>query len=153
MAQPKTFDIARFCAEMERYLGPQEGKAKLFWQALSFAVSAHEGQRRKSGEAYVSHPCAVARILVREMEVRDPQILAAAALHDTVEDVAEVTNEVIGEIFGKHVEEIVDGCTKISNFEGSKQAFYKIVHRKIFSGAASHMEVMVIKLALSLDGR
>jgi len=147
MAQPKTFDIAKYCEEMEQDIGPQEGEAKLFWQALSFAVSAHQDQKRKSGEAYVSHPCRVARILVREMEIRDPEILAAAVLHDTVEDVPEVTTEVIGEIFGKNVEEIVDGCTKISNFGGSKQAFYKIVHRKIFSGAASHVEVMIIKLA------
>ncbi len=147
MAQPKIFDIASFCTNMEQFVGPQEGPAKLFWQALSFAVSAHEGQKRKSGEAFVSHPCQVALILADELGVRDPEILAAAALHDTVEDNAEITTEDIGEMFGRNVEEIVDGCTKISSFEGGKQEFYKIVHRKIFSGAAAHVEVMLIKLA------
>lgn len=132
---------------MESILGDQEGEAKLFWEALSFAVSAHEGQRRKSGEAYVSHPLEVARILVEEMEVHDQNTLAAAVLHDTVEDVPEVTNQVIGEIFGKDVEAIVDGCTKISHFSGDRQTFYKLVHRKIFSEAASRIEIMLIKLA------
>ena len=141
------FDIAKYCSVMEDLLGGQEGKAKLFWQAFSFAVSAHEGQKRKSGDAYVSHPCQVAQILAEEMGVRDPETLAAAVLHDTVEDVPEVTNEVIGELFGKNVEAIVDGCTKITHFSGDKQTFYKLVHRKIFSGAASRIETMLIKLA------
>lgn len=132
---------------MEKLLGGQEGKAKLFWKAFSFAVSAHEGQKRKSGDAYVSHPCQVAQILAEEMGVRDPETLAAAVLHDTVEDVPEVTNEVIAELFGKNVEAIVDGCTKITHFSGGKQTFYKLVHRKIFSGAASRIEIMLIKLA------
>lgn len=143
----KKFDIAGYCERMERLLGGQEGEAKLFWKALSFAVSAHEGQKRKSGEAYVSHPLEVARILIEEMEVRDPETLAAAVLHDTVEDVPEITNQVVGEIFGKNVEAIVDGCTKISHFSGDRQTFYKLVHRKIFSEAASRIEIMLIKLA------
>ena len=78
MAKRKRFDIASYCEQMELLLGNQEGEARLFWQALSFAVSAHEGQKRKSGEVYVSHPLEVARILVQEMKVRDPETLAAA---------------------------------------------------------------------------
>ena len=77
------FNIAAYCDRMEQYLGGQEGPANLFWKALSFAVSAHEGQKRKSGEVYVSHPCKVAQILVEELGVRDPETLAAAILHDT----------------------------------------------------------------------
>jgi len=46
MAQPKKFDIAGFCELLAQYLGPQEGEAKLFWQALSFAVAAHQDQKR-----------------------------------------------------------------------------------------------------------
>jgi GTP diphosphokinase / guanosine-3',5'-bis(diphosphate) 3'-diphosphatase len=141
------FDISSFCARMESYLGNQEGEARIFWRALSFAVTAHQDQKRKSGEVYVSHPLRVAQILIEEMSIRDPETLAAAVLHDTVEDVPEVTSEVIGEYFGKHVEAIVDGCTKISNFVGDRQTFYKLVHRKIFSGAASRLEIMLIKLA------
>lgn len=147
MAPPRKFNIAAYCERMEQIIGGQEGPAKVFWEALSFAVSAHQDQRRKSGEAYVSHPLQVAKILVEELDIRDPELLAAAVLHDTVEDVPEVTSEVIGEIFGKNIEIIVDACTKIANFSGNKQTFYKLVHRKLFSGAAAHLEVLLIKLA------
>ena len=142
MAPSKKFNIAAYCERMEQLLGGQDGPAKVFWEALSFAVSAHQDQRRKSGEAYVSHPLLVAKILVEELDIRDPELLAAAVLHDTVEDVPEVTTEVIGEIFGKNIEIIVDACTKIANFAGDKQTFYKLVHRKLFSGAEAHLEVL-----------
>jgi len=145
--QTNPFDITDFCAEMEKALGGEHGEAHLFWKAFSFSVDAHQDQLRKSGEAYVSHPCEVTRILVEELGVKDPETLAASILHDTVEDVAEVTTEVIGEMFGSEVEAIVDGVTKIDDFEGDRQSFLKQVHRKIFSGAASRIEVMMIKLA------
>ncbi len=144
---PKTFDLSDYIATMERCLGNQDGPAKPFWKALSFAVDAHQGQFRKSGEAYISHPCHVAQILAEELEVTDPETLAAAILHDTIEDVPEVTPEVIGEHFGRNVEAIVDGCTKVENLSGDRQTFSKQVHRKIFSGAASRIEVMLIKMA------
>ncbi|MDA8164201.1 MAG: HD domain-containing protein [Desulfobacteraceae bacterium] len=147
MSKSNQFDIASFCAEMEKDLGDQEGPAKVFWRALSFAVSAHQDQKRKSGEAYVSHPLMVAQILKEELGIRDPEVLAAAVLHDTVEDVPDVTPELIGELFGRNIEAIVDGCTKISHFDGERQTFYKLVHRKIFSGAASRLEIMLIKMA------
>ena len=143
----KEFDIAGYKEVMASLLGDPDGKNKVFFEALDFAVEAHSGQWRKSGDSYILHPCNVARILAEEMEIRDPEILAAALLHDTVEDVREVTTEVIGERFGKNVEAIVDGCTKITHFFGDKQTFYKMVHRKIFSGAAARLEVMLVKLA------
>jgi guanosine-3',5'-bis(diphosphate) 3'-pyrophosphohydrolase len=143
----KEFDIAAYKEVMANVLGEPDGKNRVFFEALDFAVEAHAGQWRKSGDSYILHPCNVARILAEEMEVRDPEILAAALLHDTVEDVEQVTTEVIGERFGKNVEAIVDGCTKITHFFGDKQTFYKMVHRKIFSGAAARLEVMLVKLA------
>ena len=142
-----SFDIAAYCRRMEHYLGDQEGPARLFWQALSFAVAAHQDQRRKSGEAYISHPLQVAQILVEELDVRDPEILAAAVLHDTIEDVPEITTVTIGELFGSGVEATVEACTKIASFSGDRQNFYKLVHRKLFSGAAARLEVMLIKIA------
>lgn len=141
------FNIATYCKRMEEYIGGQDGKAALFWKALSFSVDAHQNQKRKSGEVYVSHPCHVAQILAEELGVTEPATLAAAMLHDTIEDVPEVTTEVIRDMFGKHVAAIVDGCTKIDNFSGDKQVFHKLVHRKIFSGAASRVDIMLIKLA------
>jgi GTP pyrophosphokinase len=143
----KEFDIPGYKELMTKFLGDPKGYARVFFEALDFAVEAHRGQWRKSGDSYILHPCNVARILAEEMEIRDPEILAAALLHDTVEDVEEVTTEVIGERFGKNVEIIVDGCTKITHFFGDKQTFYKLVHRKIFSGAAARLEVMLVKLA------
>src|SRR5210317_1503418 len=143
----KEFDIIGYKLLMANLLGDPDGKNKVFFEALDFAVQAHAGQWRKSGDSYILHPCNVARILAEEMEVRNPEILAAALLHDTVEDVEEVTIERIGELFGSNVEAIVDGCTKITHFFGDKQTFYKMVHRKIFSGAAAKLEVMLVKLA------
>jgi GTP pyrophosphokinase len=145
--QKKEFDIVGYKKNMADHLGDPQGEARGFFKALDFAYNAHEGQWRKSGDAYINHPCNVARILVEEMEVKAPEILAAALLHDTVEDVKDVTIEVIGERFGKNVEEIVDGCTKIDHFFGDRQTFYKMVHRKIFSGAAARLEVILVKLA------
>ena len=143
----KKFDIAGYKELLVKHLGDPGGSAKVFFEALEFAEKAHDGQWRKSGDSYILHPCNVARILVEEMEIRDPEILASALLHDTVEDVKEVTTEIIGERFGKNVAAIVEGCTKITHFLGDKQTFYKMVHRKIFSGAAARLEVMLVKLA------
>jgi len=143
----KKFDIAGYKESMAKHLGDPGGSAKVFFESLDFAEQAHSGQWRKSGDLYILHPCSVARILAEEMEILDPEILAAALLHDTVEDVKEVTIEIIGERFGKNVEAIVEGCTKIAHFLGDKQTFYKLVHRKIFSGAAARLEVMLVKLA------
>jgi len=145
MAEP--FKIAKFTEDIAGHIGDQEGEAKLFWRAFSYAVNAHQDQRRRSGEAYVSHPCAVVRILVEELGIKNPETLAAAVLHDTVEDVEEVTREEIGALFGSEVEAIVEGVTKIDDFGGDRQAFSKMVHRKLFIGAASRIETILVKLA------
>ncbi len=142
-----TFDIQAFCRRMEASIGPQDGPAHIFWKALSFAVDAHSGQRRKSGEAYVSHPCRVVEILSEELGIKDPPTLAAAILHDTVEDVPEVTPAVLVDLFGDKIERIVDGCTKIKTYTGSRRQFLEQVHRKIFHGASSEVAVIIIKLA------
>ncbi len=141
------FDIQAFCERMERSIGGQDGPARIFWKALAFAVEAHSGQRRKSGEAYVSHPCRVVEILSEELGIKDPPTLAAALLHDTVEDVPDVTPAVLIELFGEKIERIVDGCTKIKTYSGSRRQFLEQVHRKIFHGAASEVAVIIIKLA------
>jgi len=145
--QNKEFNLIDYKLGMARFLGDPEGPARIFWDALDFAEKAHVGQKRRSGDPYILHPCMVARILVEELDIKNPEILAAALLHDTVEDVKTVTIEQIAELFGKNVAAMVDGCTKIIHYSGDKQTFYKLVHRKIFSGAASRLEVMLIKMA------
>ncbi len=140
------FDLELYRSQMRPLIGSGP-RVQLFWDALDFATEAHNDQWRRSGEAYIMHPCSVAKILAEEMDVVDPEILTAALLHDTVEDVEEVTAELVGEIFGSYVEAIVEGCTKVTQESGDKQALSKKVHRKIFSGAALRLEVILVKLA------
>lgn len=131
---------------MEEYIGSGP-ETKVFWDALDFALEAHGDQWRRSGDPYIMHPCNVARILAEELDIDDPEILASALLHDTIEDVDYVTPALIRDKFGPSVEAIVEGCTKVTHYSGDRQSFQKMVHRKIFSGAAAKPEVMVVKLA------
>ena len=140
------FDIDGYRRFMCLYLG-DGAENQVFWDALDFALDAHGSQWRRSGDPYIMHPCSVAKILAEELDIRNPEILAAALLHDTVEDVAAVTGEVIRRNFGPNVEAIVEGCTKVTHYTGDRQTFKKLVHRKIFSGAAAKLEVMLVKLA------
>ncbi|MBM9537847.1 RelA/SpoT family protein [Desulfobulbus alkaliphilus] len=140
------FDINGYRRVMAAFIG--EGpESQVFRDALDFALEAHGAQWRRSGDPYIMHPCSVARILAEELDIRNAEILAAALLHDTVEDVPEVTTEVIGKKFGANVAAIVEGCTKVTHYTGDRQTFKKLVHRKIFSGAAAKLEVMIVKLA------
>jgi len=144
--QYRKFNLEEYHQVMAGFIG-EEPDTYVFWDALDFAFDAHGSQWRRSGDPYIMHPCNVARILAEELDIRNAEILAAALLHDTVEDVEDVTAEVIRKKFGNHVEGIVDGCTKVTHYSGDKQTFKKLVHRKIFSGAAARPEVMIVKLA------
>ena len=140
------FDLEIYRDQMRVLLAEKPGE-EVFWQALDFAVDAHGDQWRRSGDAYILHPCSVAKILAEEMDITNPEILAAALLHDTVEDVLEVTAEVVGQNFGSYVQAIVEGCTKVTHVSGDKQANSQNTHRKIFTGASLRPEVMLVKLA------
>lgn len=140
------FDVDQYKKDMAKLLGGTPDQ-EVFWKALDFAVEAHDDQWRRSGDAYILHPCSVARILIEELDIGQPDILAAALLHDTVEDVDYVTSALVGDLFGTYVQAIVDGCTKVTHVSGDKQNRVKLVHRKIFSGAALRPEVMLVKLA------
>lgn len=144
--QYKKFDLDGYRRAMEGLIG-RDPETQVFWLALDFALEAHGQQWRRSGDPYIIHPCNVARILAEELDIRNAEILAAALLHDTVEDVSYVTPALIRDKFGGNVEAIVEGCTKVTHYSGDKQAFKKMVHRKIFSGAAAKPEVMLVKLA------
>jgi len=85
--------------------------------------------------------------LASEIDIIHPEILAAALLHDTVEDVDEVTIDLVSKKFGSYVAAIVEGCTKVTHTSGDKQNQSRLVHRKIFSGAALRPEVILVKLA------
>ncbi|MCX7198552.1 MAG: bifunctional (p)ppGpp synthetase/guanosine-3',5'-bis(diphosphate) 3'-pyrophosphohydrolase [Proteobacteria bacterium] len=114
-------------------------------RAYAFSEAAHHGQFRKSGEPYISHPLAVAKILAQWH--LDPQALTAALLHDVMEDTA-VTKEEIAESFGKPVAELVDGVSKIDAIEfQSKEDFQAENFRKMLLAMARDVRVILIKLA------
>ena len=91
---------------------------KLIRLAFDTSVDAHKNQRRKSGEAYVFHPIGVAKIVANEIGL-DATSIAAALLHDVLEDTEYNVNE-IEKLFGKTVTKIVVGLTKISNLKKDK---------------------------------
>lgn len=140
------FDLDSYRSHMQEVLSDRT-ETGIFWKALDFSVKAHENQWRRSGDAYILHPCSVAMILAEEMDILHPEILASALLHDTVEDVAEVTTQLVREEFGIYVQAIVEGCTKVTHDSGDRKTASRITYRKLFSGAASRPEVMLVKLA------
>ncbi len=109
------------------------------------AIAAHQGQLRRTGEPYVTHPIAVAAIAA-ELGLDDTTI-AAALLHDAVEDTT-VTTEWIAQEFGDSVATIVDGVTKLDRLEfDSKEQQQAATIRKMFIAMAQDWRVLMIKLA------
>ena len=114
-------------------------------RAYDYALQAHGQQRRVTGEPYIIHPLAVAAILT-ELEV-DSDTLAAALLHDTVEDTSK-TIEDIQAAFGDDVAALVDGVTKLSRIPySSKEEIQAENFRKMFLAMARDIRVVLIKLA------
>jgi guanosine-3',5'-bis(diphosphate) 3'-pyrophosphohydrolase len=119
--------------------------AAMISQAYDLAAAAHEGQHRKSGEPYIHHPLAVARI-VADLGLDDVTI-AAALLHDSVEDTG-VTLEEVSTQFGDEVARIVDGVTKLDRVQfDSKAAQQAASMRKMLVAMAKDLRVLMIKLA------
>src|SRR2546421_6233336 len=114
-------------------------------RAYERALAAHAGQRRLSGEEYVSHPMEVAAILA-DLEL-DAETLAAALLHDTVED-APLTSEAVEQEFGPEVARLVDGVTKLGRISlRSDQQQQAENIRKMMVAMAEDLRVVLIKLA------
>ena len=113
--------------------------------AVALAVSAHDGQRRRSGEEYVCHPLHVACILV-EIGM-DSDAVIAALLHDVVEDTEIELNEIVRR-FGREVAELVDGVTKITQMSFSTREEQQAENvRKMLLAMSKDVRVMIIKLA------
>ena len=145
---------AAFKEMLDIYLAsPHRKKVDIITKAFNFAKQAHKGVRRLSGEPYIMHPIAVARIAVEEMGLGSTSI-CAALLHDVVED-TDYTVEDIENIFGEKVAMIVDGLTKISGgiFDDHKSAqaenFKKLllgdgVHDVRFARESAHAFVRLL---------
>ncbi|GAB1543196.1 bifunctional (p)ppGpp synthetase/guanosine-3',5'-bis(diphosphate) 3'-pyrophosphohydrolase [Scytonema sp. NUACC21] len=123
----------------------RQSESNLIFQAFEFAYQLHQGQYRKSGEPYISHPVAVAGIL-RELG-GSAAMIAAGLLHDVVED-TNVTIEEIDQRFGTEVRQLVEGVTKLSkiNFK-SKTESQAENFRRMFLSMAQDIRVIVVKLA------
>src|SRR5471032_1557862 len=106
---------------------------------------AHDGQLRASGESYIEHPVAVARILA-DMEM-DKAVIAAALLHDVVEDTVVTGEEVAGK-FGTEIAQLVEGVTKLTRIPYQSKEDAQVENlRKMFMAMAKDIRVIIIKLA------
>jgi len=136
-------EIAEFTKHLGHYL-PQKDVA-LVNRAFEFSESAHRGQFRKSGEPYITHPLAVASILSQWR--LDAQGLAAALLHDVMEDTSVTKNE-LEKSFGKPVADMVDGVSKLDQIEfTSREEVQAESFRKMLLAMARDVRVILIKLA------
>lgn len=119
---------------------------KLIRTAFDIAVDAHKDQRRKSGEAYIFHPIAVAKIVASEIGL-DAVSIASALLHDVVED-TQYTLDDIERMFGETVARIVDGLTKISHLKKDKNISQQAENfRKMLLTLHDDVRVIIIKIA------
>lgn len=113
--------------------------------ALDFAEDAHDGQYRRSGDPYITHPLAVANILA-DMRM-DPQSIMAALLHDVIED-TETTKEEIAGTYGDVVAELVDGVSKISAIKFEDKATQQAENfQKMVLAMTRDIRVILVKLA------
>ena len=121
-------------------------KVEIITKAFEFANKAHKGARRRSGEPYIMHPIAVARIVVNEIGLGSTSI-CSALLHDVVED-TDYTCEDIEELFGPKIASIVNGLTKISGgIFGDKASAQAENFRKLILTIPEDVRVILIKMA------
>lgn len=121
-------------------------KVEKIERAYKFAKKAHAGVRRRSGEPYILHPIAVAKIVISELGLGSTSI-CAALLHDVVED-TEYTREDIEANFGTKIADIVEGLTKISGgIFGARTSLQAENFRKLLLSMSSDVRVILIKMA------
>ncbi len=131
----------------ESYTTLSEDDKKLIRKAFNVALDAHKGQRRKSGEAYIFHPIAVAKIVAQQIGL-DATSIAAALLHDVVEDNEAYSIEDIENLFGKTVATIVNGLTKISSLKKDMDVSLQAENfRKMLLTLNDDVRVIIIKIA------
>src|SRR5487761_2141621 len=139
---PQT-DAEILLQEVSAYLKPKD--VAQIESALAFSRDAHQGQLRQSGDPYVTHPIAVARILT-PLHL-DAQAITAALLHDVAED-THISIEQIAEQFGKPVAELVDGLSKLDKLKFDTVADAQAENfRKMLMAMARDVRVILIKLA------
>jgi len=137
------FEFADLREQLATYL--TKNQVDVISRAYALAAKAHQHQTRSSGEAYITHPIEVARILANMS--MDYQSIAAAILHDTIEDTA-VTKEELLDIFGDKIAELVDGVSKLAQIKFESRAEAQAENlRKMMMAMARDIRVILIKLA------
>lgn len=140
--------IAKEYKELLRisYQTLSDADKKLIRKAFDVAVDAHKDQRRKSGEAYIFHPIAVAKIVASEIGL-GPTAIAAALMHDVVED-TDITVQDIEKMFNPKVAQLVEGLTKISQVQKDMNVSMQAENfRKMLLTLNDDVRVILIKLA------
>jgi len=122
-----------------------EENNKVIRKAFDIALDAHKDQRRKSGEPYIYHPIAVAKIVAEEIGLGTTSI-ACALLHDVIED-SEYTYEDLYKLFGEKIANIVNGLTKISVMNHQNISIQSENYRKLLLTLSEDFRVILIKIA------
>ena len=132
---------------LRSYLGSNHRKkVEIIEKAYKFARKAHAGVKRRSGEPYIMHPIAVAKIVISELGLGSTSI-CAALLHDVIED-TEYTRDDIERSFGPKIADIVEGMTKISGgIFGEKASLQAENFRKLLLSMSTDIRVILIKMA------
>lgn len=142
--QKDTITFDEVLEKVKAYIEDEE-KIKVIQKAYLFALEKHEGQFRKSGEPYITHPLNVAQILTTIYA--DYETLCAGLMHDVLED-CDCTVEEMEEMFGKNITKLVQGVTKLSKIHFSTENEYLIdYYKKIIVGMSEDVRVIIIKLA------
>jgi RelA/SpoT family (p)ppGpp synthetase len=139
----RSIGISQLISKLEGYLPPAE--VERVQEAYDFAYQAHEGQRRRSGEPYITHPVAVADLLA---DLRlDSQTLIAAILHDVMEDTPTLKDEITTR-FGTEVADLVDGVSKLDQIQFKSRAEAQAESfRKMLLAMVRDIRVIMVKLA------
>ena len=137
------FLISDLCDLISEYMDQQQ--VKEVYRAYLFGAQAHEGQLRISGEPYIYHPIAVARILAQmHMDVKS---IIASILHDVLEDTP-ATRKLIEREFGKDVAHLVDGVSKLTHIKFKNKIEQQAENiQKVLMAMAKDIRVIMIKLA------
>ncbi len=139
----RSIGINQLISKLETYLPPDQ--VELVQEAYDFAFQAHDGQRRRSGEPYITHPVAVADLLA---DLRlDAQTMMAAILHDVMEDTPNTKDEITSR-FGRDVAELVDGVSKLDQIQFRSRAEAQAESfRKMLLAMVRDIRVIMVKLA------
>ncbi|HPB76245.1 MAG TPA: HD domain-containing protein, partial [Chromatiaceae bacterium] len=137
------FQVEDLCVYLESYLAPEQ--IREVYRAYQLGAEAHAGQTRKSGEPYIEHPVAVARILAGMR--MDYKCLMAAILHDVIEDTGH-SRESVAALFDEEIAELVDGVSKLTRLDFPTKAENQAANlQKMLLAMTKDIRVILIKLA------